>query len=52
MKSKHPATKRLSLAPLTLEQALRGAMKVDPNRIPDSPMPKRKAKKKAPKKRR
>ena len=43
---------RLSLAPLSLEQALCGAMKIDPKKIPGSPMPKRKARKKATKKRR
>jgi len=44
---------RLSLAPLSLEDALRGAMQVDPTKIPDSPMPKkRKARKKKAAKRR
>jgi len=36
--------KGFSLAPLSLEEALRGAMKVDPNKLKDSPMPKKKRK--------
>jgi len=34
-------SRKVSLAPLTLEQALSGAMKVDPKRVKDSKRPKR-----------